>query len=1046
MKIDKLLQEFDTALNQEIEHIKKTGGNARFRLRDGKLIDSHKDKFIYEFITETPLDFEDNTPINIKYGNDSVRGSIISINGLRVLLGLSENIGSKIPEIEIIASAYFLLEILKERISDISSKRLSLNRDIAMKTFGFSSGKIGEDTQFLSPFEKMKPVISKEQKEALIKSLGSEASFVWGPPGTGKTTTLSYLINELLLRGKSILLISHTNVAIDNALEITAKRLKARKDVDYFDGRILRIGISPDIKFFDNFPELELEYWVKKKREEIERKLEILRKKLDVENELLFGLSRSFELIVFISAHGEKMRKYQDKLRERINYVGQLNKRVDTAWATIVQTKNKIKEAEDAQFVRRIIAGLNPKKLGKKLEELSRLLDEAKSKLVSASRDVLVQKSKIIEEKRKYTKNKDELNTLLKKLNIAPNKKEIKNKKELQQKSIEEIIQKINTIQEAIQEISSKLLYEAKLIGSTITQAYINQDIYGRMYDVVVVDEGSMASLPALFFDCCLSKSKIIIFGDFRQLSPIALSEDKSVEKWLRRDIFKVSGITRNINEQKKDDRLAILREQRRMPASIAELVNKTVYLKHSLETKEKGGKRKEKEQKVISSVPFSNKEIVLCDTSTFNPWCARSLRKSPFNIYSAYLSVHLAEQALLSGNLKDENDIAILTPYSAQNNLIHKLVSDKEAFDDSFERVRPASIHRFQGRESELVILDLVEGPLRKIKWLNGGFDSDAMRLINVAITRARAKIIFVANLRYLKQKLEKESILLKILRDIEKNHSVVDAQDIFKFIKISTQEDYLKLDNKVPYFYNQAFFYKAFHQDLLSAEDKIIIVSPFISRNRLASLETTFRTANSKKVKIFVITKPFKEQKISQEHGQEIVSNLKSLGVELMLKKLSHEKIAVIDDKIIWHGSLNILSHRNTSELMIRIPTQKKNFSVQALKLCGINVEKITEENIIGERIKELNKRGVGFCACGSPLVIKRGSHGIFLSCSRFPECREKAQQPNLDLIAEIFGKEYIFCEKCGAPMAIRFNRRRMSRFLGCSKYPECCFTRPL
>ena len=37
-------------------------------------------------------------------------------------------------------------------------------------------------------------------------------------------------------------------------------------------------------------------------------------------------------------------------------------------------------------------------------------------------------------------------------------------------------------------------------------------------------------------------------------------------------------------------------------------------------------------------------------------------------------------------------------------------------------------------------------------------------------------------------------------------------------------------------------------------------------------------------------------------------------------------------------------------------------------------------------------------------------------------------------------------LICEKCGAPMQIRFNPRRKSRFLGCSKYPDCKFTRPL
>lgn len=167
--------------------------------------------------------------------------------------------------------------------------------------------------------------------------------------------------------------------------------------------------------------------------------------------------------------------------------------------------------------------------------------------------------------------------------------------------------------------------------------------------------------------------------------------------------------------------------------------------------------------------------------------------------------------------------------------------------------------------------------------------------------------------------------------------------------------------------------------------------------------------------------------------------------MDIELIPKPLSHEKLAVIDDKIIWHGSLNILSHKNTSELMIRFTTKDSKVSNETLKLCGINTEKIIEESIIDEKIKKLSKEGVGFCPKGHPLAIKRGSYGLFLSCSKFPDCRETMDVP-IEIIAEIFGKDYLYCEKHGLPMKIRFNRKRKSRFLGCPKYPECRFTRPL
>lgn len=81
----------------------------------------------------------------------------------------------------ITASAYFLLELLQERINDVESKKFSFNADMAMKTFRLQNSSIGRDYNFLTPFSDLKPPISEEQKEALAKSLGSEISFYMGP-------------------------------------------------------------------------------------------------------------------------------------------------------------------------------------------------------------------------------------------------------------------------------------------------------------------------------------------------------------------------------------------------------------------------------------------------------------------------------------------------------------------------------------------------------------------------------------------------------------------------------------------------------------------------------------------------------------------------------------------------------------------------------------------------------------------------------------------------------------------------------------------------
>lgn len=57
------------------------------------------------------------------------------------------------------------------------------------------------------------------QKQAIEKALQNRISFIEGPPGTGKTTTIINIIANLLYRNKKIVVVSKNNSAIDNIAE-----------------------------------------------------------------------------------------------------------------------------------------------------------------------------------------------------------------------------------------------------------------------------------------------------------------------------------------------------------------------------------------------------------------------------------------------------------------------------------------------------------------------------------------------------------------------------------------------------------------------------------------------------------------------------------------------------------------------------------------------------------------------------------------------------------------------------------------------------------
>ena len=67
-----------------------------------------------------------------------------------------------------------------------------------------------------------------------------------------------------------------------------------------------------------------------------------------------------------------------------------------------------------------------------------------------------------------------------------------------------------------------------------------------------------------------------------------------------------------------------------------------------------------------------------------------------------------------------------------------------------------------------------------------------------------------------------------------------------------------------------------------------------------------------------------------------------------------------------------------------------------------------------------------------CGAPLVFKWGRYGKFIGCSNFPDCR--FTKPYLEKIG-------VQCPQCGGDLVKRRTRKGRT-FYGCANYPECNF----
>ena len=84
-----------------------------------------------------------------------------------------------------------------------------------------------------------------------------------------------------------------------------------------------------------------------------------------------------------------------------------------------------------------------------------------------------------------------------------------------------------------------------------------------------------------------------------------------------------------------------------------------------------------------------------------------------------------------------------------------------------------------------------------------------------------------------------------------------------------------------------------------------------------------------------------------------------------------------------------------------------------------------------------------------CGKPMMIRLGRFGKFMACSGYPECKySRPLETKADKKAEVMGADGEMeklsdaegekCEKCGSKMILK--EGRFGKFLACENYPKC------
>src|SRR5436309_9667628 len=234
-----MLGEMAAALTEEARHAQE--GADWVRIRNGRRLRAGLDRTLYCFDAASDLWFPPGTTAEIQAaatGDEPVVVEVLEVRGQSVWLESPEDLGESISSAKLRSNPWYLLEELRTRVDELRGldperRRSPKELHIVSCLLGLAApattpapkstlGLAAPATKSTQPGEAIargyqELPANESQLRAVADCLSSELRFVWGPPGTGKTETLGLLAAEAFLRGETVLVLAHSNAAVDAA-------------------------------------------------------------------------------------------------------------------------------------------------------------------------------------------------------------------------------------------------------------------------------------------------------------------------------------------------------------------------------------------------------------------------------------------------------------------------------------------------------------------------------------------------------------------------------------------------------------------------------------------------------------------------------------------------------------------------------------------------------------------------------------------------------------------------------------------------------------
>ncbi|MGH7545204.1 MAG: AAA domain-containing protein, partial [Gemmatimonadota bacterium] len=219
-----MLEGFRAGLEEEIVHVRailRATGRAdpipftagRYAGREGGAAG-----FVYRWtLPPGAYRVREDDAVQIVFPDQTARGFVLAYESRarELVLSCDAYLGMTPGQADLVFDPTHLLEQCLAKLGEVEESPERFHPATALKLFGRS-----EDEPAVGDGEPRPSAtyarLNRGQQSAVALVLGCDACFIWGPPGTGKTRTLGECVAQMAERGMRVLVVAHTNAAVDN--------------------------------------------------------------------------------------------------------------------------------------------------------------------------------------------------------------------------------------------------------------------------------------------------------------------------------------------------------------------------------------------------------------------------------------------------------------------------------------------------------------------------------------------------------------------------------------------------------------------------------------------------------------------------------------------------------------------------------------------------------------------------------------------------------------------------------------------------------------